>query len=276
MSTVGTRTAFLWSPNGTNNILAQDDFQRPNENPLSQGGKWSASSGGISGGVELFNQQVCAGAGGTSFYSGVSFPNDQWMSFTITNITTQAYSTNYLRASANLTTYYYVSPEIGAVDYGLNNNGSQSNNAFITTVSSGDSFLATMQGTILTIYQNGSRIVTFSDATVASGMVGVSAVSGIQPVTTGALINFRAGSVPATGSLVVSGSIVWDAQYFQVVSATAGWFCLPKGNWVTSGYSSLVEPQVSVDTTPVQFTDSLLQAIAWGERNPAGLHPTFH
>src|SRR6202008_3356062 len=70
------------------NTLASDNFTRANENPLSQGGNWSAVGGAFDDPLQVVSN-ACEGTSTDPSnipamqYSGLAWPNDCWMQGTI-------------------------------------------------------------------------------------------------------------------------------------------------------------------------------------------------
>ena len=67
--------------------LAQDSFQRANENPLSDGGNWTDGFGGASSLAIVNNQCVAPNddESGLAYYTGIIWPNNQWAQVEVAN-----------------------------------------------------------------------------------------------------------------------------------------------------------------------------------------------
>jgi hypothetical protein len=160
--------------------LASDNFQRANENPLSDGGNWTK----IPGIFESPNQIVsnlCEGTQTNScgnFYSGITWPNDQYSEFTLATLTTGSLGP-VARCSSSAETYYRLqlaaSGGSQAVGINLMNAGSSStlgtSSNFSTAV--GGILKIQAQGTTISAWYNGAQKLSVTDSTLSSGSAGI-------------------------------------------------------------------------------------------------------
>lgn len=88
--------------------IASDNFNRANEDPLSDGGNWSAL--GDSAACRIVSNQATGPvlSQGFSLRSGQTFKSDQWSEITIgTTLSTNTIGPGLRMSSTNATLYYY-------------------------------------------------------------------------------------------------------------------------------------------------------------------------
>jgi hypothetical protein len=163
--------------------IASDNFQRANENPLSDGGNWSIAPGAnaekiVSNAVE----PTIANAYCISYWNALSWPNNQYSEITIGSFTGAGYMGPAVRIETGGT---QVNQYWGQLEYEsnstllprlvLDNNGSAINLIVgnIIPFSTGDVWRLSVMGTTLTLYQNAIQILTAMDSTFSSGAAGL-------------------------------------------------------------------------------------------------------
>ena len=176
--------------------LFTDNFTRADENPLSDGGKWSVYVETVSNPLQLVSnaaEATTVNARNTSYVSGVSFPNNQWASCTIDSITTPNNGSIRVRLTNSGGCYAALWNTSTMTIYSFNGGGF---NPLATsapqTISAGDVILFTAVGTILTLYHNGIPIASASDSLFASGAPGLGSNPG-SSLTTITFSRFSAG-----------------------------------------------------------------------------------
>lgn len=193
--------------------LAEDTFQRSDENPLTAS-KWTLTTGGVSNPMQLKNRQAIATTiGGNTcsmYYSGVAFPNDQYVEITVGSLVGSGILEFEARATLDSTAGYVmqINPTILVLAGG----------SIIATpaanVRVGDKFRIECLGTKISFFYNGTLLLSQTDAGRASGVVDLSVAPNAVVTDTG-FSKFVAGSLsgvvnpPTTGTLygVYSGSL---------------------------------------------------------------------
>lgn len=160
--------------------LAQDNFQRPNENPLSQGGNWSLDSHPdpalkiASDICEATTTSVCA-----ELYTGQTLPNDQYATLTFA---TTPHTGSFAIAILGIRTTDNGSSILGLPGYQLrvfsvNGPGGWVLSNMGTTIISGsqnaaagDVWIVAAVGTTIFVLQNGVQIGSVTNAAYSSGI----------------------------------------------------------------------------------------------------------
>jgi hypothetical protein len=164
------------------NVLGSDDFNRANADPI--GGNWSTflALGSLNSQLNNHLIEPSVAGNGLSFWNAASFPNDQWGEVTIHNVAHSGFSGPTLRTNTASTHtdywfYWQGGPTIGG---GGNILVGKAVAASYTTLLSvgltaniGDKILAVVSGTNLLVYYNGFPVGAVTDATIASGAVGI-------------------------------------------------------------------------------------------------------
>ena len=164
--------------------LATDNFTRANENPLSDGGNWSAQTGlsalqVVSDLCEPTALITNCGA----YYSGLSWPNDQYSEVQINNIAANLNDTVFVRVR----TVAIFKNNSYQLNVATSSSGPNSilvykwvSNALTliltcspTTITNGDIFRLVVAGTLLTVFRNGSSIGSVIDSDLSSGSPGI-------------------------------------------------------------------------------------------------------
>jgi len=184
------------------NVLFVDNFTRANENPLSDGGQWSAyqETGSNVAQLQVLNnlcESTTLSVRNIGIVTGTSFTSNQWSEFTLgaalANIPT-------LGIRCRLT-----SGNPGTGYEGIFSNGTYFIRRFtgttFTTITSGagtlnisDTIRLEVIGTALTLYKNDVSILTTTDATYSSGSVGI-VINPQNPLTNAIMSLFRAGNL---------------------------------------------------------------------------------
>jgi hypothetical protein len=186
--------------------LASDNFNRANENPLSNGGNWTDSSGAYQV-VSNTAQPNFSGGDQWAYYSGVSWPNDQYSECAVTctggvSGAVQGFGPGVrLLASTSTKTGYWFT-----IDHSSPANATLSyiNAGTFTTVdvrtlsfTDGDLFHLEVQGTTLRLFQNGSQVYSVTDGNLSSGSAGIVYSSS---ETAGSLDNWAGGDFNSGGA----------------------------------------------------------------------------
>ena len=169
--------------------LASDGFSRPNANPM--GGFWTPESTNLADfwcANQIISGQVYASVSdvtGSSFYNGVSWPNDQWSQVTIGSIilgSAGEVGVNLRSGAAGAETDYQL--VVGdnypdgftwgiisthGADYDILANDSVSGQF----LASGDVIYGSVQGTYLKLVRNGVILGTVQDSAHSSGSAGL-------------------------------------------------------------------------------------------------------
>jgi hypothetical protein len=204
--------------------LASDNFARANENPLSDGGNFTAS--------HLHAMQLVSGVAEPSLaatvngsqYSGISWPNDQYSEVTAGPGFAAGSGTNYLTVEVRISgtsaapnSYIAIIQNSGAnVFIQKFISGTNTNLHTITglTVTDGDVFRLTALGTTISFYQNGNLIYSFSDSSLSSGNPGLGAqaavTDGLAPISLwagGSMVNATPTFSPVAGTYTGSQAV---------------------------------------------------------------------
>lgn len=183
----------LSASGGGGGLPVLDNFQRADESPLSDGGKWGGAISGANE-LELVSRQ---GRQATTNYSGQSwgttFGPDCGVGATFAVAPTN-YIRMYLRCdTANCGNNGYYAYWFGAnvylyrIDAGAGHNQASAS----WTPADGDLLEITVVGSLFTITQNGVTLLTHTDATYsAAGYIGIAGHD-----TTYRLANFRGGTL---------------------------------------------------------------------------------
>jgi hypothetical protein len=196
--------------------LASDNFQRANENPLSDGGNWTTPSYATAS-LELVSDAVqVPGNNGAheEQYTGVTWPNDQYCKVVlgaVVNPSAQANSINlFCRQSTSADTEYFASltfkvlTTARVVRLGYKINGTQtiiSSNVEVN-YATGDVWVFAVVGNTLYLYQNGTLVVSAQDTgnNITSGEVGFELNVGTGNSLTGLTVtSWEGGSAAQAG-----------------------------------------------------------------------------
>lgn len=196
--------------------LFTDNFTRANENPLSDGGKWSTLVESVSNPMQVVSnaaEATVANARNTSYLSGVSLPANQWASLTI-GAPLFSVAGVYLRVTSGASFVYYrfvidIATGQWLIQGVITPAGVLTTLAIVSgaAITTGDVMLFTAIGSTLTGYKNGIEIVAVTDSTLPSGAAGF----GDNPatsVTNGTFTRFSAGQfINGAGLLLGVGAI---------------------------------------------------------------------
>jgi hypothetical protein len=205
--------------------LASDNFQRANENPLSNSGKWTTSFNEIAMQVA---SDLCEGgapsANSASVWTGISWPNDQYSEITIGGIGASANIAPLVRGSASVQSYYFAAViGLGSTDIVLEKfvAGTPTLIAFTpATVNSGDVIRLEVQGTSLTVKQNGVVVLgPVTDSDVASGSAGIRSTTSVQFATASLWAGGNFSSGPMTDK-VHSADTYISAPVSRIITKT--------------------------------------------------------
>jgi len=167
--------------------LGSDSFNRANENPLSQGGKWSVNSAPDPLQVVSTACEVAAlSANCVETYTGQVLPNDQYTSITIKSLIAGNFPQAQIYARSNggvlfstLTAYEVLLSVSGGLFLYAWVNGTRTAiiSSFPITISAGDVWTLVPIGTTIYIFQNGTQLTSTTDTTVTSGFGGIGAAA---------------------------------------------------------------------------------------------------
>ena len=197
-------------------VLAFDNFQRPDENPLSDEGNWSTETTGAIGPAQLVSHLVEGTTAGSYSLAAwaASAPNDQWSETTLHASGAGTYVGPEARASLSADTeYVFVTSTLSSGTAYLLSRvaGTQSVlSSGTVTPSVGDVFRIAVQGKVLKVYQNGTHLTAFdaTDSGIASGHFGLFIGQNNADLTVAQISYWRAGDFSApnpTGILPTSG-----------------------------------------------------------------------
>lgn len=191
-------------PIPTRYTIASDDFNRANESPLSDGGNFTLVTG--KGTLNLVSNAITPGTvnnGCFEVWNNGSWPNDQWQSIKLTNLADVGGSINgpqgVLRGvTSGAQTYYFWLARISTgAQISRSVAGSTLSLATNPTAAgipaNGDVFVCTIVGTTITLYKNGTAILTADDSTLASGNPGVSGFQTLSSTVNLTLDDWAAG-----------------------------------------------------------------------------------
>lgn len=189
-------------------VLATDDFNRADENPLGNG-VWTSSFGASDAGKIVSNavQAVTIGDDCGSTYTGVSWPNDQYGQILLTTFFGGAVDETGVGLAlrlADTSNFYRVVMNKNVANnltFAKIQSGSYSVlTQFTVAAANGDTFKVEVQGTTLKAYINGVQVgsdVADPTTTLAAGDVGLF-WSG--PTASGTIIdNFEGGDFAPSG-----------------------------------------------------------------------------
>lgn len=185
--------------------LASDNFQRANENPLSDGGNWAVYTPLTNNSLQLVSdsaQPTVLSGDNCSYWSGTTFPDDQWAQMTVGSYVNSGTITIdlFLRASLDTESFYLVQLGNGEYNVGYWLNGSETLlEANIASVAEGDIVLFSVQGTTLTLNINGTDVYTTTDSTLSSGTVAVYMYNS-EDLSNVSITNFQAGDFSSGGA----------------------------------------------------------------------------
>lgn len=197
--------------------LAQDTFQRPNENPLNPV-NWTAIPATVA--LQIVSHE-CEGTDlsntGAANYTGISWPNDQYIDITVQTVSGGSAAGGLVRSSADQTHGY----ELVLADIGggvvtvevVEISTSTVLFTFDTPFVPGVVFRLSAVGHLISLFQNGVSVGSATDSTNTSGFAGlqespVTAFSDVQ------ISNFAGGSVTSSGSASIGNSICKPAIIF--------------------------------------------------------------
>ena len=208
--------------------LAQDNFQRADENPLNPA-VWTPASnvGGPGSNLQIIGD-ACTGTGsgsylGSEFYTGVAFPQNQYIKLTVGALDVPSSNVGifaiFLRASLpNGLNSWAFAGENGSnatqTIFSINNSSGGSGAVVGSLVSPGDVFLFAVAGSQGFAYRNGVLLQSLTGTTTApGGKLGIAAVA-TSSVSATNFTNFSAGvvSLGPTEQTVIEGQFVNTAN----------------------------------------------------------------
>lgn len=205
--------------------LVSDSFPQANENPLSSGGNWTTETTGVFVPPQVIsnnvtNTSLLGSVYNAAWYTGVSFPKDQYAEITISAaVLATSFAIAYVRATAGVDTDYNltIGGPIGATARAFlirRVTGTQTIlvGPVTITLTLGDIFRIAVIGTTLSAFQNGVAIAGMSAITDSNISSGIPAIA-VQTQTTNndtKISKFAAGSIFAgtVSSVVLSPSTI--------------------------------------------------------------------
>jgi hypothetical protein len=205
--------------------IASDNFQRANENPLSDGGNWTETP--QSPGVLEIVSDVCQAAqsnnhAGEAYWSGNTFPADQYCKIVLGALTFVPTHNNNINLWCRMSTgtsgqpiYYNCSLTRGTtsgannsikIGWTINQDGLTSG-VFQTiqniTFTAGDVWIFAVVGSTLYVYQNGNLMVQYTDTNnyVTAGQPGIMCNIGANggSLTGATITSWEGGSAAVAG-----------------------------------------------------------------------------
>ena len=208
------------------NALATDPFSGGDANPI--GGNWTQLYTGAAFSpaqrASNFYEGTVAGNNSDSYYNAITWPNDQWVSFTVGALTdlncfvgADLRTTPGAFASANGYRIFVQGP-IGAtaicsiLKY-VNGTPTTlaSKNPF--TVAVGDIFTVSAISTQISVYQNGNLFLNIVDSSQTSGQAGILATPSVAAGVTGARISSFSGGSLASFTLPPASGTSFDIMF---------------------------------------------------------------
>lgn len=208
---------------GGMNTLASDPFTQAN-GPLNPA-KWTGDSSLTYSALKVLNNQCVPQVGNNldngsaMVYTGIVWPNNQWAQFTVGNLgsVTQPWENDFqlvLRSNSDLSNCYAMEMDmnspVGAATSEITLNIYFGDNVtpFSTpidlvnlVINSGDVFLFTVVGNVLSMYQNGNLVAPpFVDNRIASGSAGIFENTFLGAAQASAVINFTGGGFSSADS----------------------------------------------------------------------------
>lgn len=183
--------------------LAVDDFQRPDENPLTAA-KWTLETGFAN--LQIKSRLAVSTVLGVvntcgMYYSGAALPNNQYVEAVLGPLSSSGSVAILARGAVDGSTGYELSV-IGQTGTGnalLIAGGGLSTQIILPfSTSVGDKFRIECLGPAITFLYNGVVLYSQSDLTLGSGVT-VAQISSGSSVTDTGLLHFAAGSIVSTG-----------------------------------------------------------------------------
>lgn len=216
--------------------LASDNFQRANENPLSQGGNWSVDSHNDAP-LQIVSE-VCESTasfveGAELYTGGISIPNDQYASVTVGTFANNGpglvvgvritdNGSNYI-SLPGYEFFFEATVQNWSVRY--EDNVILSGSGF--TASPGDVFTIAVVGTTIYVFHNSTQLGSVSNSSVSSG-INLLAFGGGGNVDEAQATNFVIGSASVATTYSISGNA-------GVASATVSWSGTSMGSTTADG-----------------------------------------
>jgi len=259
------------------NVLFVDNFTRANENPLSDGGQWSAfqelgSNAAVLKTVSNMCEASTVSVRNEAIVTGTSFTANQWAEFTLgaalanvptlgcrVRITSGNPGTGYDAIFSNGT--YFIRKFTGTTFTNLV--------SVAGSLNISDTVRLEVIGTTLTIYQNDVSILTTTDATYASGSVGL-IINPQTPITNAILSMFRAGNLNVAQPVISpNGGSFYPSQVVTLTDIDSGlsgfaMYYTTDGSTPTTGSTLYTVPFTITQTLTVKVL-----AVATGNVNSA-------
>lgn len=179
--------------------LAEDTFQRPDENPLTPL-KWTLTTGGVSAPIKLVNHQVVGTSGSLTssmYYSAASIPPNQYVEVTTGTIDATGTLEFEARASLDSQIGYVVQYQSNFLIF-AGGAPIQVFGVISTTIKTGDKVRIECFGTRVSCLINGEIVASGKDASLASGITDISCAPGAVTGFSG----FEAGSISVMGDVI--------------------------------------------------------------------------
>lgn len=207
--------------------LAEDTFQRPDENPINPA-VWT--TGTVFEALSIQSHlcdsvdAIAHSGDGFAIYSAVSFPANQYGEITLAALENGAFA--YIACRTNLLGQGYAvacSGPLGSPSGELTLlNDVTVLGDVVLTLNIGDKVRLECFGTNITVKVNGRQVISVTDSTTASGTVGVN-ISPFVLVTDSSISHFEAGSITTPASTLYSGPIsVTSSKTIKVLAVATG------------------------------------------------------
>lgn len=154
--------------------LAEDTFQRADENPLTAS-KWTLTTGGVSAPIQLKNHQaigtLVVGNTNSMYYSGATLGANQYVEITVGALAPGGVLEFEARATLDSTVGYIVQAQSSALVFV---GGAISLVLSPFSVLPNDKIRIECLGTKISLFYNGTLMLSQVDAAIASGIVDIS------------------------------------------------------------------------------------------------------
>ena len=191
-------SAFTYTPF---NQTVSDNFTRANENPLSDGGNWVQPGWSSIYPLQVVSNHCEATTNGANVnaaaWTGKAFNNNQYASMTISTYNTTDAQEIFVRASTvGVFTCYRAFLNGGSLTILKTVAGASTTlyGPIAQAFSAGSMFTLAVNGSSISVYINGTLIVTVSDSSIISGSPGLLLVPISGSLTNSLVSNFAAGT----------------------------------------------------------------------------------
>lgn len=197
--------------------VVTDNFDRANEDPLSNGGKWTTMAGAGDSLIVLTNQ--CKyGTGGVqngAYWSANEFANDQSCQMVIATINVSDNSSACVRTQTDAFSFYAMPSSSESIKFRKVVNGAETQlgSTHAVAISAGNTVKLTVTGDTLEAFVEG-----VSHATQAGGGVFSSGHPGLVIYSAHILDNFEGGPLAVAASAAITGTATDSITEADVVA----------------------------------------------------------